>query len=226
MFCVVHLQAYDARKQLPMMPTGAVWKPFPSVHIPNGYSTHKAREFLEASPEVRFSYEEGVVLAVEKERDSDEEDLFDFSQPTQQDRKRLFVDGTWKCANCFIDSGRVMSILDCQRDTHYFVKAQVQASMAKKFYVVQIMIAKASGKICFTECKCKARALCRCCHIMSVLLLIGRHVLNKGHEGNLIYLLTFAWASLILETFRGRNSDLSFCIMHIPFSMDLIMLSN
>ncbi|KAK3917476.1 Ubiquitin carboxyl-terminal hydrolase 8 [Frankliniella fusca] len=175
-------EAFNARKQFPMMPTGAVWKPFPSAHIPNGYSSHKAREFLEAIPEVRFSYEEGVVLAEAKEKDSDEEDLFDFSQPTQQDRKRLFVDGTLKRANCFIDSGRVLSILDCQRDTHYFVKAQVQASMATQFYTVQIMIAKASGKICFTECKCKARALSRCCHIMSVLLLIGRHVLKRGHE--------------------------------------------
>ncbi|KAK3929613.1 Ubiquitin carboxyl-terminal hydrolase 4, partial [Frankliniella fusca] len=117
-------EAFNARKQFPLMTTGAVWKPFPIAHIPNGYPSHKAREFLEAIPEVRFSYEEGVVLAEAKEKDSDEEDLFDFSQPTQQDRKRLFVDGTLKRANCFIDSGRVLSILDCQRDTHYFVKAQ------------------------------------------------------------------------------------------------------
>ncbi|XP_034239421.1 uncharacterized protein LOC117644250 [Thrips palmi] len=179
----------NGRKQAPMMPIGALWKPFPSVHIPNNYSSSKARDYLERIPEVRFSYAEGVILVKDKEGetrettdDEEEDDLYDFSQPTQEDRKKLFVDGTLKRANNFIDSGRVLSVLDCQRDTHYFVKAQVQASLRNKFFTVQIMMAKGSGSICFTDCQCKAKALGRCCHIMAVLLLIGRHVANRGHE--------------------------------------------
>jgi len=190
---VVHLQADDVSKRSPMMPIGAVWKPFPSVHIPNNYSSSKARDYLEKIPEVRFSYAEGVILVKDKEGktddddddddDEDHDDLFDISQPSQEDRKKLFVDGTLKRANNFIDSGRVLTILDCQRDTHYFIKAQVQASLKDRFFTVQIMMAKGSGSICSTECQCKAKALGRCCHIMAVLLLIGRHVANKGHEG-------------------------------------------
>ncbi|XP_052124808.1 uncharacterized protein LOC113214347 isoform X1 [Frankliniella occidentalis] len=174
-------QAHQSNQNaLPMMPVGnKVFQPFPSVHIPNKYSSAKARDYLDLIPNIRFSYVGGVES---EDGDGDEQVVVDFSQPTQQDRKNIFVDGTLKRANQFIDSGRVLGITDCIRNLHYFVKADVRASYVADTYKVSVMISKNHGNVCFAECTCKARALARCCHIMAVLLLIGRHVESKGHE--------------------------------------------
>ncbi|KAK3931075.1 Ubiquitin carboxyl-terminal hydrolase 2 [Frankliniella fusca] len=157
----------------------SLFKPFPSVHIPNKYSSWKAKQYLNQIPETRFSYEGGVE-AVESEPDS--QGLVDFSVSTQSDRKNIFVDGTLRRANNFIDSGRVGTIKDCQRNDHYFVNAMVHASFKNITYEVTAAISKKSGSVCAAGCNCKARALGRCCHVMAVLLLIGRHVENQGHE--------------------------------------------
>ncbi|XP_052131459.1 uncharacterized protein LOC113206488 [Frankliniella occidentalis] len=160
----------------------SLFKPFPSVHIPNKYSSVKAKEYLKQIPETRFTYDGGVeaVEAVESEPDS--QGLVDFSVSTQSDRKNIFVDGTLRRANLFIDSGRVVTIKDCQRNDHYFVNAMVHASYRNVTYEVTVTISKKSGSVCAAGCCCKARALGRCCHVMAVLLLIGRHVENQGHE--------------------------------------------
>ncbi len=172
-----------------MMPFGPkIFQPFPSAHIPNNYSSEKARDYLDLIPEIRFSYKGGVQSG--NGHEFEEEVEVDFSQPTQKDRKNIFVDGTLKRANNFIDSGRVLGITDCIRNLHYFVKADVQASYVNTTYKVSVMIAKLSGHVCFAECTCKARSLGRCCHIMAVLLLIGRHVAAQGHEGK----CTFSFA--------------------------------
>ncbi|KAK3909669.1 Putative ubiquitin carboxyl-terminal hydrolase 50 [Frankliniella fusca] len=174
------------QKALPMMPVGnKVYQPFPSVHIPNNFSSAQARDYLDLIPDIRFSYEGGVQCAV---ADENEEEIVDFSQPSQEERKNIFVHGTLKRANNFIDSGRVLGISDCIRNEHYFVKADVGASFMDVVYKISIMISKRSGNVCFAECSCKARALGRCCHIMAVLLLIGRHVESQGHEGKCIFL--------------------------------------
>ncbi|KAK3929477.1 Putative ubiquitin carboxyl-terminal hydrolase 50 [Frankliniella fusca] len=113
-------------RRLPMMPLGlSVFKSFPSAHIPNGFSFDKATEYLQQIPLTRFSYEHGVQSV---ECEPDEECLLDFSQPSDGVRKNLSVNGTMQRANQFVNSGRVLSVMDCERGDHYFIKADVHAS--------------------------------------------------------------------------------------------------
>ncbi|KAK3931967.1 Ribonuclease Y [Frankliniella fusca] len=165
-------EAHDFNKMMPLPVRKSPWKSFPSVHIPNKYSFLSAREYLERIPEVRFSELGIIVQKSQNDRGLDEEDdLFDYSLPTQKGR-----------ADIFIDSGRVLSSEDCQKEKHYFVKGQVQASMRNLVYGVNIAISQESGKVCLADCCCWAKALGRCAHIVAVLLLIGRHVQKQGHE--------------------------------------------
>ena len=190
------------------LPLGkSVWKSFPSVHIPKKYSFSSAREYLELIPEVRFSELGIIVEKTQKDRRNDEEDdddFFDYTLPTQEDRKRHFVDGTLKRADIFIDSGRVLSLEDCQKDKHYFVKGLVKASMKNLIYGVNIAISQNSGKVCLADCCCWAKALGRCAHVVAVLLLIGRHVQQQGHAGKYLFLNIYTLFSSSLNLINGH----------------------
>lgn len=201
-------QAYDERKRFPIMPAGTgVWHPFPSVHIPDNYSSAKVTEYLANIPLFRFSHTEGVI-AVE-EVGSDDDEVFDFTQPTQEGRKAMFVASTLKRADLFIRSKKIREMLDCVRDKHYYVKAEVRASFRDLTYNLSTMIARASGNVCLAECSCKALALGRCCHITAILLLIGRHVQRHGHEGE-IFSFTLHVFTLVWRRTKGAGHNESF----------------
>ncbi|KAK3908153.1 Ubiquitin carboxyl-terminal hydrolase 8 [Frankliniella fusca] len=174
----------DPRGYLPHLPVVGftMWKPFPSIHIPQKYDYHKIEEYFDNIPEVVFSVAVGVVS---RTQDASDDEVFDASLPTPDDRKRKYLTNTLGRGNLFVDSGRILSVYDYEKNGHYFIKSMVHASLMNKVYMTMLTIASFHGDVCNAICTCKANALGRCCHIAAVLLLIHRHIQTAGHEGEL-----------------------------------------
>ena len=177
------------------------WKSFPSVHIPEKFTREKLCEYFRALPPVTYSNGQGVLAALqpyqpdvdsESDSDMDEEDELPCTEELQsqpRDFNALCKRAVMKC----IDRGERYkhygfvikpSIVDAMRD-HYFLKAQVNASMEQDMRSISVTISKDSGDICNATCTCKASALRRCGHIAAVLLTVLHHIALSGHEGNI-----------------------------------------
>lgn len=182
---------------LPLVPTAkAAWRPFPSYAIPKDFKYYNILEYYEEIPQVTYSYKEGIqkisqpipVLHENSDSEEDEDDENGEGLLTN-DITNLCRRAIMKCIDkgeCFLKSGRVLSVLDAQRDNHYFIKGQVQASMEAHIYPVVIIMECGTGKICDASCLCKTQALKRCGHIAAVLLMMWRHVCKDGFEGKTI----------------------------------------
>lgn len=93
-----NLQAHDQILRFPMMPVGKkFWKAFPSVHIPNQYTTEKAIDYLKRIPELRFSNKGGAPpkegIAETREEDVDEEEPLHFPPYQKPDIKSVLESG-------------------------------------------------------------------------------------------------------------------------------------
>ncbi|KAK3931160.1 Filamentous hemagglutinin [Frankliniella fusca] len=159
----------------PPLPPNKDWQPFPGYNIPKGFSKEAVDRYLEDDcPTFKFSHDCGVRF----EDSDDPDDDFDVEQePVQYQVKSNVRRGTK-----YLKSGNILSVLDNYDGVHYYVKAQVQASMEDVIHVVRATFIEASGEIVDCSCECKARALKRCSHIVAVLLLLLEHIDTKGHD--------------------------------------------
>jgi len=83
----------------------------------------------------------------------------------------------------YFQSGRVLTVQDCVRSPHYFLKNQVQASMELDLRDVTATLEYSTGDIRTASCSCKPKALNRCGHIAAVFVLVLDHMKTAGHEG-------------------------------------------
>lgn len=183
---------------MPLIPTGIkVWQPFPSVRIPH-FTYFKMVEYYEDIPSVDFNYQEGVIKGPqsvpilhedsELEDDMDEDEATDFDatavrHTTFQELCRRAVKKCIEKGENFLNSGRVLKVWDVKRGEHYFMKAEVHASMMQTVYKVHIILEDSTGNICSAHCGCKTQALRRCGHIAAVMILLWRHISIEGFEG-------------------------------------------
>lgn len=184
---------------LPLIPTGLkVWQPFPSVRIPH-FTYFKMIEYYEDIPLVSFNYQEGVTKGPERapilHEDSESEEEMDFNdftprtvrQITFQELCRRAVKKCIEKGENFLNSGRVLKVWDVKRGEHYFMKADVHASMVQTVYKVHIILEDSTGNVCSAHCECKTQALRRCGHIAAVMILLWRHISIEGFEGKVFH---------------------------------------
>ncbi|KAK3912777.1 Myocardin-related transcription factor B [Frankliniella fusca] len=147
------------------LPPNKDWQPFPGNNIPKGFSERAVDRYLEDDcPTFKFSHDCGVRF----EDSDDPDDDFDVQQePVQYQVKGNVRRGTKYLKNNY-------------DGVHYYIKAQVQASMQDGIHVVSFN--KALGETVDCSCECKARALKRCSHFVAVLLLLFEHIDTKGHD--------------------------------------------
>ena len=191
-----------------------VWKSFPSVHLPDGLTTERLTEYFLELPPITYATGFGVLSILQPENadtdseyDSEDEDDEDIENYTDELRSEP-VDFSYHCRkavlNCiarwerYLKYGFVIkcSVVNAERNAHYFLKAQVKASMESDLRFISVTISKTSGDICVATCTCKANALKRCSHIAAVVFHILDHISIQGHDGkNYQYILTIniAW---------------------------------
>ncbi|KAK3918865.1 Ubiquitin carboxyl-terminal hydrolase 21, partial [Frankliniella fusca] len=188
------MEEQNIQSNLPIVPfAGKPWNPFPSVHIPEGFHYLNIIEYFEDIPEMDYSYQKGVVqgdasapVVPPLHEDTSDDDIDDIEQKgpemTFADLCRRAIKKCISKGEQFLYSNRLLCMFDLKRDNHYFLKAQVQASMEDKVYGVVIILNVSDGSICTAECSCKAKALKRCGHIAAVFLRLWQHVFTKGFE--------------------------------------------
>jgi len=178
----------SGRSTSPLLPAGlSVWKPFPSVSLPEGFVETKVKEYFRRLPRLVFSYTKGVQALNDMVSDDEESDSEPFVQEDESDFSQLCKRAVENCiarGKRYFRSGRVLTVQDCTRDANYFLRSQVLASMELELRTVTATILQSSGDIVTASCSCKAKALNRCGHIAAVLTLVLDHVKTAGHEGD------------------------------------------
>ena len=105
-------------------------------------------------------------------------------------KKKPYAIGRFGIPEClnrdmqFLMSAQNIATLDQVRGGHYFVKAEMQASMTQAVHFVNVTISLRTGTVCDASCQpCKVTEMRRCNHICGVLLSIagfGKESTKRG----------------------------------------------
>ena len=146
------------------------------------------REYFQRLPRVKYANGEVVLAALQsdEEGDTDEDEPPGSTTSADSDFNKICQRAVLKCiprGRRLVRAGYVLSVLDCLRGPHYFVKAQVKASMEQELRSPTTTIVKDTGDVLTATCTCKARELQRCGHIAALHCLLLRHIDISGREG-------------------------------------------
>ena len=115
-------------------------------------------EYFHEIPAVSFTYTGGVDSAPDLHVESSEDEaevesaddwgLTAVPEMSFHDLVRKAVFRAIDKGQQFLSSKRVLCVWDCRRGGHYFIKAQVQASMESVLYVVILTLSSETGAVC------------------------------------------------------------------------------
>ena len=75
-----------------------------------------------------------------------------------------------KRGETYLKSKNILSVQDCAKSGHYFLKAKIMASYSSTDSFVSVTLSQALDFVRDASCTCRASAKGRCSHVTAILL--------------------------------------------------------